>query len=409
MEVFMGQKLSISDLDLNGKKVLIRVDYNVPLDNGEITDDTRIRASLPTIQYALTHGAAVILMSHLGRPQGKPDKVFSLEPCARRLSEMLQNPVKMAPECVGLEVDQLVKNLKSGEVLLLENLRFHKGEEHPEQEPGFVNLLANLGDVYVNDAFGTAHRDHTSTALIATFFPGKAAAGFLMEKEIAYLGATMQNPRRPFYAILGGAKISTKFKVIKALMRKADVLLIGGAMAYTFFKAEKVPIGNSLFEESFITVAREILDITGEPHCDIILPLDCVITQKMDSGETRIADMKEGIPDGWMGVDIGPKTLKLYEQELSKASSIFWNGPLGVFEHPPFNAGTDAIAKALAGYKSATTVIGGGDSIAAIEAAGVADKIDHLSTGGGAALEYIEYGSLPGINALSDKVSNNIS
>lgn len=399
----MGQKLSISDLDLKGKKVLIRVDYNIPLENGEIADDTRIRASLPTIQYALNHGAAVILMSHLGRPKAKADKVFSLEPCARRLSQMLQKPVKMAPDCVGLEVDQLVKNLKPGEVLLLENLRFHKGEENPDQEPGFVNSLASLGDVYVNDAFGTAHRDHASTAAIAKFFPGKAAAGFLMEKEIAYLGSTLQNPKRPFYAILGGAKISTKFKVIEALMSKADVLMIGGAMAYTFFKAEKVPIGNSLFEESFITVAREILDITGEPHCRVLLPLDCVITQNMDSGDTRVVDMKEGIPDGWMGVDIGPQTVKLYAQELSKASTIFWNGPLGIFEHPPFDAGTNAIAKALAGFKSATTVVGGGDSIAAIEAAGVADKIGHLSTGGGAALEYIENGNLPGINALSDK------
>jgi phosphoglycerate kinase len=286
----------------------------------------------------------------------------------------------------------------------LENLRFHKGEEHPQEEPNFVSALSHLGDLYVNDAFGSAHRAHASTATIAQFFSGRAATGFLMEKEILYLGATVLNPKRPFYAILGGAKISTKFKVIEALMQKADALLIGGAMAYTFFKAESIPIGNSLYEQDYLTVAKQIMDISSQQHCRLLLPIDIVAAREIAPGvETRVVEMKEGIPDGFEGVDIGPKTIELYAKQLQNAATIFWNGPLGVFECPPFNKGTNAIAETLAHLRSATTIVGGGDSAAAIETIGLANQIQHVSTGGGASLEYIELGQLPGIEALSNK------
>lgn len=397
------EKLSIQDLDLKGKKALIRVDFNVPFEQGEITDDTKIRASLPTIRYALDHGAAVILLSHLGRPKVPFEPQFSLAPCAKRLSELLKKPVKMAPNCRGIEVEKMAHDLKPGEILLLENLRFHEGEEHPEKEPTFVSSLAHLGDVYINDAFGSAHRAHASTSTIAKFFPNQAASGFLMQKEIEYLGSALLHPKRPFMALLGGAKISTKFKVIEALMKKADALLIGGAMAYTFFKADHIPIGNSLFEPDFLSVARQILDFTTQNKCKVILPIDIVVARHIDpAAESMIVNVKEGIPDGFEGVDIGPKTVQLYEHELKKANTIFWNGPLGVFECPPFAKGTYAIAKILA-QLPATTIVGGGDSVAAIEKTGLADQFNHLSTGGGASLEYIEFGTLPGIEALSDK------
>ncbi|WP_068467431.1 phosphoglycerate kinase [Candidatus Protochlamydia phocaeensis] len=399
----MAQKLSIKDLDLAGKKVLIRVDFNVPLENGTITDDTRIRASLPTIQYVLNQGGSAILMSHLGRPKGKPDPQFSLAPCAKRLSELLKRPVQMAPDCCGPTVEKMAHDLQPGDVLLLENLRFHKGEEKPEEEPTFASALSELGEVYVNDAFGSAHRAHASTTTIAQFFPGRAAAGFLMEKEIAYLGSTLLNPRRPFCAVLGGAKISTKFKVIEAFIQKADVLLIGGAMAYTFFKSENIPIGDSLYEEDFINVARELLEVDTQSRCRILLPTDVVIARQIDpQAETRIVRVQEGIPEGYQGVDIGPETIQRYISELNKAATIFWNGPLGIFECPPFAKGTQEIAKAMANL-SATTIVGGGDSVAAVEQAGVADRMSHISTGGGASLEYIEFGKLPGVEALTDK------
>jgi phosphoglycerate kinase len=402
----MSEKMSIRDLDLSNKKVLIRVDFNVPIEQGRIVDDTRLLASLPTIEYALSQGAAVILMSHLGRPKQKPEQQFSLSPCAKRLSELLGRPVKMAPDCLGAETQKMALELKPGEVLLLENLRFHKGEEKPGEEPAFVSALADMGDCYVNDAFGSAHRAHASTTTIASFFPGKAAMGFLMEKEIAYLGSTLHDPKRPFCAILGGSKISTKFKVIEALMQKADILLIGGAMAFTFFKAENIPVGQSLVENDFLGVARELMDVGVQSRCRVLLPSDVVIARKVATGVSfKIVKIADGIPDRFQGVDIGPETIQRYASEIKKAATIFWNGPLGIFEHPPFDRGTTAIAKLLADASGhSTTIVGGGDTASALAHAKATDKVSHLSTGGGAALEFIEFGELPGIQALSDKL-----
>lgn len=400
----MSEKLSIKDLDLKNKKALIRVDFNVPLENGQITDDSRIRASLPTIQYVLDQGGSAILMSHLGRPKGKPESQFSLAPCAQRLSELLHRPVKMAPDCVGAEATKMAQQLKPGEVLLLENLRFHKGEEKPEEESQFVRGLADLGEVYINDAFGSAHRAHASTTTIAQFFPDKAALGFLMEKEVTYLGSTLLHPKRPFCAILGGAKISTKFKVIEALIQKADILLIGGAMAYTFFKAEGIPMGQSLVEDDFLEAARELLKGSAQSRCRLLLPVDVVITRQIaPKTESKVVKTKQGIPEGFQGVDVGPETIQQYTKEIQHSKTIFWNGPLGVFECPPFDHGTRRIAEILADVsKSATTIVGGGDSAAALEQAGLAHAMSHVSTGGGASLEYIELGQLPGIEALSN-------
>jgi 3-phosphoglycerate kinase len=397
----MQEKLSIKDLDLQGKRALIRVDFNVPIENGQITDHTRIRASLPTIQYALDHGASVILMSHLGRPKEGPEPKLSLAPIAKKLSELLKKPVQMAPDCGGPEVQKLVDKMKPGDIILLENLRFHKEEEKPSAESSFASSLAKLGDLYIDDAFGCAHRAHASITKVPEFFPEQSAYGFLMEKEIAFLGSALAQPKRPFYAILGGAKISTKFNVIKALMQKADVLMIGGAMAYTFFKSKGIPIGNSLHETEFVKQAQEILNSKGS--CRILLPVDIVITKKVDpNAEFKVVDIEKGIPDGYEGVDIGPKTVKMYSEELKKAATVFWNGPLGVFECPPFAKGTQAIAKVIAGLQ-ATTIVGGGDSVAAVEQAGLVDKMTHISTGGGASLEFIELGTLPGIEVLTDK------
>jgi 3-phosphoglycerate kinase len=402
--LFMAEKLSVRDLDLKNKKALIRVDFNVPLESGQITDDSRIRASLATIQYVLDQGGAAILMSHLGRPKGKRNPKLSLAPCAKRLAELLKRPVLMAPDCEGSEVAKMVAQLKPGEVLLLENLRFHPGEEHPEEEPTFVSGLADLGDVYINDAFGSSHRSHASTTTIAQFFPGKSAAGFLIEKELTYLGAALLNPKRPFYAVLGGAKVSTKFKVIEALMQKADVLLVGGAMAYTFFKAENISIGQSLVENEFLGVARELMDVSTQSRCRTLLPIDLIVARQINpKAERRIIQIKNGIPEGFQGVDIGPETIQLYSKELQKAATVFWNGPMGVFETPPFDQGTNAIAKIMANLTSATTIVGGGDSVAAVERIGLADHMSHISTGGGATLEYVEFGKLPGIEALSNK------
>ncbi len=403
----MEQKLSLKDLPLEGKKVLMRVDFNVPLDgNKKVTDDTRIRFSLPSIRYVLDHGGKLILMSHLGRPKGKMDPAFSLKPCGARLSELLKIPVEVAPDCVGPEVEQRVAKLQQGQVLLLENLRFHPGEEKPEQDPDFVKKLARLGDFYVNDAFGTAHRAHASTAVIAHYFPDRAAAGFLLEKEIQFLGSKLLQPARPFYAIIGGAKISTKVGVLHSLLQKVDALLIGGGMSYTFFKAQGIPIGNSIHEDDLLEQAKEIIETCRKKGIQLILPVDNVAAEKPVNGsQTKILDTSQGIPDNFQGVDIGPKTIQMFEQQLIHAKTIFWNGPLGIFEQTDFAKGTMEVAKAVANLKNVTTIVGGGDSIAAIEAAGVADKISHISTGGGASLEYIEFGTLPGIEALSMKPS----
>jgi len=394
--------LSIKELPIKGHKVLMRVDFNVPLDKqGHITDDTRITAALPSIRYVLAHGGALILMSHLGRPKDKKVPELSLKPCAERLSQLLGIPVAMAPDCVGPEVEKTVKALQPGQVLMLENLRFHRGEEHPEEEEAFVSALSKLGDFYVNDAFGAAHRAHASTATIAKFFPGKAAVGFLMEKEMTFLGEALKHPKRPFCAIIGGSKLSTKYGVVEALMKKANVVLVGGGMAYTFLKAQGIPIGNSIHEDEFLEKARQLLQESGKGRGRLVLPKDIVVAKEVKEGaDFKIIESAKGIPQGYEGVDIGPQTTASFAGELFDAKTILWNGPLGVFEIPAFARGTNAIAHVLAELK-AVTIVGGGDSVAAIQAAGLADKFTHLSTGGGASLEYIEFGSLPGIEALS--------
>ena len=394
------EKLSLKDLPLKGKRVLMRVDFNVPLSKtGEITDDSRIQAALPSIEYVLSHGASLILMSHLGRPKAKFDPQYSLAPVAKRLSECLHQPVPLAPDCVGPEVKAMCAALRPGQVLLLENVRFHIGEEEPEQDPSFTDELASLGDVYVNDAFGTAHRAHASTALIAKHFPGKAAAGFLMDKELTYLTPLLIAPKRPFYAIIGGAKVSTKAGVIHNLLKRVDALFLGGGMTYTFLKAQGIEIGDSLIEESEVQTAKEILSRAKSLH----LPTDLIIADAFsNNAHTKIVSAKDGIPPGWQGMGIGPQTVKEWALLFEKAATIFWNGPLSVFEMPTFAKSTDEIAKKLATLK-AEVIVGGGDSIAAVQQLGIGNQFAHLSTGGGASLEFLEFGHLPGIDALSPK------
>jgi phosphoglycerate kinase len=386
--------LSIRDLDLNGKRVFIRVDFNVPLKKNEqgameISSDKRIKASLPTIRYALDHNAGVILASHLGRPKGKPNPEMSLKPAAARLSELLGRPVKMASDCVGPEVEAMKPAL--GEVLLLENLRFHPEEE--KNDPAFARQLAALCDVYVNDAFGSAHRAHASTVGIVHFV-SEAAAGLLMEKELKYLGMAITNPERPCVAILGGAKVSDKIEVIENLGKVVDKLLMGGAMAYTFMRAQAQPTGKSLVEEDKIELAKKLLDELGGK---LMLPVDHVVVSEVATGAAN--ETVETIPAGKIGVDIGPKTIAEYEKILAGAKTVIWNGPMGVFEKPPFDGGTVALAKAVAN-SGATSIVGGGDSEKAIAVAGVADKITHISTGGGATLEFLSGIRLPGVAAL---------
>jgi phosphoglycerate kinase len=386
--------LSIRDLDLKGKRVFIRVDFNVPLQKNEkgdmeITSDKRIKASLPTIRYALEQGAGVILASHLGRPKGKPNPEMSLKPAAARLAELLGKPVKMAPDCVGPEVEALKP--APGEVLLLENLRFHPEEE--KNDPAFARKLAALCDVYVNDAFGSAHRAHASTEGMVRFVP-QAAAGLLMDKELKYLGMATTNPARPCVAILGGAKVSDKIEVIENLGKIVDRLLIGGAMAYTFLKAQGLPTGKSLVEEDKVELARKLLaDLGGK----LMLPVDHVVVSEIAAGAAN--ETVDTIPEGKIAVDIGPKTIEAFAQVIAGAKTVIWNGPMGIFEKPPFDNGTVAVAKAVAG-SGATSVVGGGDSEKAIKAAGVADKISHVSTGGGASLEFLAGIQLPGVAAL---------
>lgn len=398
----MFNKLSLANLPLHDKKVLMRVDFNVPLNKeGGIVDDARITAALPSIRYVIEQGGALIIMSHLGRPN-KCDPQLSLKPCAKRLSELLGFPVIMAPDCVGENVDQLVKGLLPGQVLLLENLRFHAGEEHPEEHPEFVKALAELADVYVNDAFATAHRAHASTVAVAHYFPNCAAAGFLMQKELEFLGKLICDPAVPFHALIGGAKVSTKMNTLYALLKKVNVLYIAGAMAYTFYKAQGRRIGNSLYEEKFCATALQLLEDSRQLGVEVVLPLDNVIADKISNDAAiAICPKDQDIPDGWEGVDIGPHTIASFSEKLNRAATILWNGPVGIYEIPEFAKGTQAIAKAIVGGK-ALVVVGGGDSVAAVHAAGVADKIAHLSTGGGATLEFIEFGTLPGIEALSD-------
>jgi phosphoglycerate kinase len=394
------EKIGIDQLDLQGKRTLIRVDFNVPLDKSlQITDDTRIRASLPTISYAMEKGAKVILLSHLGRPKGKVVPEMSLKPLAARLSDLLGIRVKMANDCVGEEVKAEVSRMQQGEVLLLENCRFHKGDE--ENDEAFSRALAELADIYINDAFGTAHRAHASTVGVTRFVP-VAAAGFLMQKEIRYLERVTAHPERPFIAILGGAKVSDKIGVIQNLMDKVDALLIGGAMAYGFEKAQGFSVGSSLVEEDKLALAKDLLMQAESRRVRLLLPLDHVVAEKVEVGApTRIVERGK-IPPGWKGLDIGPQTVEAYSAEIRLARTILWNGPLGVFEVEPFNLGTLAIAQAIAG-SSAISVVGGGDSVAAVTQAKVADQISHISTGGGASLEFLEGMELPGIAALSDK------
>jgi len=387
-------KLSIRDLDLTNKRVFIRVDFNVPLAPGgqEITSDKRIRASLATIQYALDQGAGVILASHLGRPKGRPNPEMSLKPVARRLEQLLGPPIKMAPDCVGPEVEAMKP--APGEVLLLENLRFHPEEE--KNDPGFSRKLAALCDVYVNDAFGSAHRAHASTVGMIAFVP-KAAAGLLMEKELQYLTMATTNPARPSVAILGGAKVSDKIEVISNLAKIVDHLLIGGAMAYTFLKAQGQPTGKSLVEDDKLDLARDLLKSVG---AKMMLPVDHVVVSELK--ESAPNEVVETVPADKMGVDIGPRTVEAFSKVIAGAKTVIWNGPMGVFEKPPFDKGTVAVAKAVA-QSGATSIVGGGDSEKAVKSAGVADKISHVSTGGGASLEFLAGIKLPGVEALSNK------
>lgn len=393
-------KLKLKDLSLHGKRVLMRVDFNVPLKpDGSIADDSRIRAALPSIQAILKEAPAIlILMSHLGRPKGHPNPKESLAPCAKRLSELLHQPVAMAPDCIGSAVEALASHAAGGSILLLENLRFHPGEEEPEKEPGFVEKLSHLGDVYINDAFGTAHRAHASTALIASLFPKKAAMGLLIEKELSFLAPLLEHPKKPFHAIIGGAKVASKAGILKNLLSRIDALYIGGGMAFPFLKAKSIPVGNSLCDPEDVPVALEILKEAEKRSLPIYLPID--ISAQGSKGKTSL--FSGGIPDGWVGMDIGPETVEAWEAKLAPAATVFWNGPVGVFEKPPFHIGTRDLAAFLADSQ-AIVIVGGGDSVAAIQGLGLGSEFAHLSTGGGASLEFLEFGHLPGIDALTDK------
>ncbi len=389
-------KKTVRDIDLKGKRVLMRVDFNVPMDKGVVTDDKRIRAALPTIQYVLDQGASLILMSHLGRPKGTGfDPEFSLKPAAEALSKLLGRPVQMAPDCIGPEVEAMAKALQPGEVLMLENTRFHKGEEKNDLE--LAKQLAALGDVYVNDAFGSAHRAHASTEGVARFLP--AVSGFLMEQELEYLGRAVENPAHPYVAILGGAKISDKIQVVENLLTKCDTLIIGGGMANTFLAAKGYDMGDSLVETGSIDTAKAILEKAGDK---ILLPVDAVVADKFDAEANSMVVDVDKVPAGWRVLDIGPKSVEKFGEVLKTAKLVVWNGPMGVFEFPKFAEGTFAIARLLAEL-DAITVIGGGDSASAVKKAGVAKKMTHVSTGGGASLEFLEGKVLPGVAALNDK------
>lgn len=394
-------KKTIRDIELKGKRVLIRCDFNVPLDsNQNITDDTRIRAALPTLEYMVTHGAKVVVMSHLGRPKGKAAAEFSLAPVAVRLAELLGKQVEFADSDVVVDdsVKEKVAALKDGDVLLLQNVRFRK--EEIDNEPGFAKELASLGDVFVQEAFGTAHRAHASTAGVADYLP--CVSGFLIEKEVKFLGSALQNPQRPFVAIMGGAKVGDKIKVIENLLTKVDTLIIGGGMSYTFYKAMGLEIGTSILDADNIDLAKMLLEKATSLNVKLLLPVDIVCADKFSNDAKYQTYSRDQIPSDMMGLDIGEETIKLYSEEIAKAKTVVWNGPMGVFEMENFAKGTKAIAEALA-TSDATTIIGGGDSAAAVEQFGLADKMSHISTGGGASLEFLEGKILPGISIIEEK------
>ena len=400
-------KLSIRDLPLSNKRILMRVDFNVPLDGGRVMDDTRIRETLPSIEYALRHGARLILASHLGRPKGKPNPKMSLKPVAERLRILLDEVLRrgenvgFSPDCIGLQAEEMALKLEQGQSLLLENLRFHAEEE--ANDPAFSKELAKLCDYYVNDAFGSAHRAHASTEGI-THHVEKSAAGLLMEKELEYLGKALTHPQKPFVAILGGAKVSDKIGVIQHLMGKVDAFLIGGGMAYTFLKAQGQEIGKSLLEADKIDLAKQTMEQAKAHHVRLLLPVDHIVADKIEHGaHVQYIDEGQSIPANGIAVDIGPKTIELFASEIGTARTIVWNGPMGVFEIDAFAKGTRKIAEAVADNGAATSIVGGGDSVAAVKAAGMADKITHISTGGGASLEFLEGKKLPGVEALTNK------
>ena len=388
-------KKTVKDIDLKGKRVLMRVDFNVPMADGKVTDDKRIKAALPTIQYVLEQGASLLLMSHLGRPKGGPDPEFSLKAASDALAALLGRPVIMAPDCVGAEVEAIAKSLKPGDVVMLENTRFHKGEEKNDLD--LAKQMAALGEVYVNDAFGSAHRAHSSTEGVARFLP--AVSGFLMEQELEYLGRAVANPEHPYIAILGGAKISDKILVVETLAAKCDKLIIGGGMANTFLAAKGLNMQDSLVEAESLETANTLLGKLGDK---LVLPVDAVIADKFDAEANTQTVSVDAIPAGWRMLDVGPKTVELYKSTLAGAKLVVWNGPVGVFEMPKFAEGTFALAKLLA-ESGAVTVIGGGDSASAVKKAGVAKQMTHVSTGGGASLEFLEGKELPGVAALLDK------
>ncbi|MGI6649315.1 MAG: phosphoglycerate kinase [Bacillota bacterium] len=394
-----GIPLGVQELEVTGKRVFVRVDFNVPVDdNNEITDDTRIRAALPTIQYLMEKGARVILASHFGRPKGEVKEKYRLDKVARRLSQLLGKPVVKANVCIGEEPKRLIEQLKPGEVLLLENLRFYPGEE--KNDPEFARQLAELADVYVNDAFGAAHRAHASTAGMAAFLP--AAAGFLMQKEVEALSKVLAHPDRPLLAIIGGAKVSDKIKLLENFLGKVDTLAVGGGMANTFLKARGINVGKSLVEDDNLEVARHLMETAGREGVRFLLPVDVVVAEQMAEGVPTKTVRPEEVPPDWMILDIGPETVKLFAEACRESRTILWNGPMGVFEMRPFASGTEALARVLA-EAEAVTVVGGGDSVAAVEQAGVADRITHISTGGGASLEFLEGKELPGVAALAAK------
>ncbi len=392
-------KMTVEDVNVKDKRVLVRVDYNVPLNNGEVADDKRIVASLPTVKYLLEHGAKLILCSHLGRPKGEAKPEFSLAPVAKRLSELLPGVnVYFAQDCVGPEAERMAAQLKPGDILLLENLRFHKEEE--KNDPEFAKQLASLAELYVSDAFGTVHRAHASTVGVAAYLP--AVAGFLIGKELSVMGEALDNPQRPFVAILGGAKVSDKIGVIQNLLKKCDTLLIGGGMAYTFFKAQGWSIGDSLLDASSIDLASELMAEAKARGVKLLLPVDTVIADKFAADASYKTVPSDAIPDGWQGLDIGEETCKAFAAEIKTAKTVIWNGPMGVFEFTAFAHGTEEVAKACA-ESGGVTIIGGGDSASAVKKLGYADRMTHISTGGGASLEFLEGKTLPGVAALNDK------